>query len=38
MFWLGLACGILIYICVGVVAYLYQSLKLKKKNKDKEEN
>lgn len=38
MFWLGLACGILIYIIVGVVAYVYQSIKLKKKDKEKEDN
>ena len=37
MFWLGLACGILIYVIVGVVAYIYQILKLKKKNKEMEE-
>lgn len=34
MFWLGLACGILIYIIVGVVAYIYQTLKLKKNKKE----
>ena len=34
MFWLGLACGILIYVIVGVVAYIYQTLKLKKSKKE----
>ena len=38
MFWLGLACGILIYIIVGVVAYIYQTIKLKKKNNKEKEN
>lgn len=34
MFWLGLACGILIYIIVGVGAYMYQTFKLKKNKKE----
>lgn len=38
MFWLGLATGMLIYVIVGLVAYIYQTLNLKKKNKEKEKN
>ena len=38
MFWLGLFCGILIYVIVGVVAYIYQAIKLKKKNNKEKEN
>lgn len=34
MFWLGLACGILIYIIVGAVAYVYQTIKNKKNQKE----
>lgn len=33
MFWLGLACGILIYVIVGITAYVYQTLKNKKAKK-----